>query len=237
MSYDFWNNYLANYAAYDKYFMRKYRSWVPFWYEDQTGSEMLAEWLEEVTSFLMLHEKRYSELYRIHVVSDTDDPLTYNYDMTETMDRTTNKGEQIDSAAMGARNDTQTIGEKTDSGSVVHGTQSSTNTDQVSPEDDESYYNRSKQSATMDTYTDTSSTTLGSQSNSSTVGAQTNTNTSGAREDSEEYTLTRRGNIGVQTAGDMLRIHRNFWDAWRFYDLIFSEIVKDLCVLGGIGEC
>lgn len=47
----------------------------------------------------------------------------------------------------------------------------------------------------------------------------------------EDYTLTRKGNIGVQTVSDMLEKHRKLWTSYEFYTLIFREICKELLLV------
>lgn len=56
-------------------------------------------------------------------------------------------------------------------------------------------------------------------------GMRTDTN----NEDSTDgHTLHRVGNIGVQTATDMMQKAVEFWDIFSFYDFIFKEIARDL---------
>ena len=51
--------------------------------------------------------------------------------------------------------------------------------------------------------------------------------------DNDEWTLSRKGNIGVQTAGDILRIHTEFWtEHYKFMSLIFEDICKALLLVG-----
>lgn len=58
-----------------------------------------------------------------------------------------------------------------------------------------------------------------------TEGMRTDTN----QEDSTDgHTLHRVGNIGVQTATDMMQKAVEFWDLFSFYDFIFKEIARDL---------
>ena len=47
----------------------------------------------------------------------------------------------------------------------------------------------------------------------------------------EDYTLHRVGNIGVQTVSDMLGKHIKLWSLWEFYEYIFKEICKDLLLI------
>lgn len=73
------------------------------------------------------------------------------------------------------------------------------------------------------------------------VGAQTVTGsvTNGTRVDhtsgsgTESYTLTRVGNIGIQTPTDILDKHRTFWSAYEFYEYIFQQLSYDYLEIGG----
>ena len=73
---------------------------------------------------------------------------------------------------------------------------------------------------------------------STTLGAHTdnisNTRVDGQRTDTSALDITENesirkvGNMGVQTVDDMLEKHVNVWSLFDFYKLIFSEIARDL---------
>ena len=69
----------------------------------------------------------------------------------------------------------------------------------------------------------------GEQNNSSnntyTKGEQSDTHN---HNETESYNIRKRGNIGVQTATDMISKHNNFWNSYEFYTLIFKDICKEL---------
>ena len=97
---DFWKPYKDNYAYFDRIFMKKYRSWYPM---DQDGevNEIAAEFADDVKGWLMINDKRYSELFRIQSIADDEKySLTdnvYEHEVTETAFGkmvTFNKGEQ-----------------------------------------------------------------------------------------------------------------------------------------------
>lgn len=46
--------------------------------------------------------------------------------------------------------------------------------------------------------------------------------------ETESYNIRKRGNIGVQTATDMISKHNQFWNSYEFYTLIFKDICKEL---------
>ena len=78
--------------------------------------------------------------------------------------------------------------------------------------------------------TNTNNTTLnkGAQSNStneSTIkGSETDSHTASG---TETINIRRSGNIGVQTAADVIGGHIELWDSFNFYDKIFEEIAKE----------
>lgn len=97
---DFWKPYKDNYTYFDRIFMKKYRSWYPM---DQDGevNEIAAEFANDVKGWLMINDKRYSELYRMQTIPDDEKySLTDNvseHEVTETEFGkmvTFNKGEQ-----------------------------------------------------------------------------------------------------------------------------------------------
>ena len=97
-------------------------------------------------------------------------------------------------------------------GSIVSGERTDTlsNTSKVSPFDSENFYN--------DTNSD----------NTSKKGSETDTTNNSYN---ETVTSSKKGNIGVQTGADMLGKHTNYWKNFDFYNLIFSEIAKELLLV------
>ena len=205
--FDFWENtYEAEPAIFDREFARRYTSFEVFDFLDaDTIEESKTNFKADVLSILTFNKKRYEEMYRVFLVSDEDDPITYNYDMTET-----------------------TGAQHTES---VKGEQQNTT---------------GQQENTVGQYTDTTSTNV-ADSNTLKVASQDqtseHTDTLGQRVDTEgqrkdeydanEWTLTRRGNIGVQTAGDILNIHTRSWtETYKFFNLIFDDIAKQLLMVG-----
>ena len=97
-------------------------------------------------------------------------------------------------------------------GSIVSGEREDKifNTTKVSPFDSENFYN--------DTTSD-GSTRKGSETD-------TTNNTY-----NETVTSSKKGNIGVQTGADMLGKHTDYWKNFDFYNLVFSEIAKELLLV------
>lgn len=60
-----------------------------------------------------------------------------------------------------------------------------------------------------------------------TIGSHTDT------VDGQQVTNTRKGNIGVQTAGDIARVFTDFWNNhYKFMSMIFDDICKQLLMIG-----
>lgn len=106
---------------------------------------------------------------------------------------------------IGSRSDSQTIGQQ------ISGT-----TTKKAPYDSETFYNENDVDMTA-----------GSRSDSQTYGSQTNSG-------SENYTLTRKGNIGVMTSSDVIKKHIELWENFNFYHHVFGVIAKELLTVGGM---
>ena len=227
---DFWAEYRTNYSRYDAVFNRMFNS---FWYfmqmEDDTVDEVADQFRTDVYNHLLMNKKKYQELFRVQVIPDADYSLTNNYDMTETMDRDSTDNQDN---TYGSRQDSGsfTKGSRQDSGSNTYGEQTVTGTHKVAPYDSSEFNNDNQDVTVNGQRQDSTSFTEGQQLDSS-------SNTKGQQIDdlnrtmTEDYTLHKVGNIGVQTVTDMLQKHIKLWSVWEFYEFIFKEISKELLLL------
>lgn len=151
---DFWAEYVANHSYFDRIFMKSYKSFLAFGNDNGNIEENTADWILDVAGWLTMNSKRYSELWRMQILSDSDYNILSPYNVSEVHNVTT------ESSA------TDNIGAKTDTkaGTYTHGgyTVSEDNTmtkGAVSESDSESF--------SYDTDTKTTDTTLdiGSQNN------------------------------------------------------------------------
>jgi hypothetical protein len=105
-----WEEYENNASIYDRYILDTFRNfyyWVVF--NGTTPAEVLEDFKEAITSFLTINQKRYSELYRLHVLPDSAYDIVNNYSVTENSTRTITEGARTDS-------DTAELGEREDTG-------------------------------------------------------------------------------------------------------------------------
>lgn len=199
-----WADYAANSADYDLVFRRLYYSFFYFMQSrDETTAEVLDNFTTDVENLLHVHEKEFAELYRVKVLAANAYGLTDNYDMTETLEKTTG----------------ETIGARSDSATMNTGAQTSGTTTKTAPYDSETFYNHNDVDVSTGARADSTSTTYGSQTNSG----------------SEDYTLTRKGNIGVTAATDVMQKHVDFWSNFNFYHYVFGVIARELLCVGDGG--
>ena len=212
----FWHEYVANYEKYDKLFRRMYLS---FRYFLQTPADRFSELIEseigdvtldfidEVYNHLMVNAKKYEELYRVNVVNDLDYSILDNYNVTEVMDRETTK------------NDIDTFGSRTDTTDDTIGAREDTSTGAIEGFNSSQFTDRDRTVISTGEQTNGRDFVKGQQ-NDSHRGSGT-----------EDYTFTKRGNIGVKTVSQVMKEHIGLWENWEFYTYIFQEICSELLLV------
>ena len=227
---DFWADYRNNYAQFDRLFMKRFKT---FQYFDQDGTEdiedVTLDFIENVYMFLMANDKKYSELWRIHAISDTDLPIGRNYDITETMDRDTSRDVE---SVEGAREDSteETLGSRADSRTITRGEQENVIDSDVYGFNSSTATPSGKSTETVGEREDTDDYTRGAQDNDSTFnkGEQTNT----LEETGTEDFTRRRYGVVLTSPINLLEKHRDFWKTFSFYDMVFKDICAELLLVG-----
>ena len=114
--------------------------------------------------------------------------------------------------------------EKTDSKQTTHSTFTDSKQTTYSAFTDSKTINEAERTNTSNNVVNS-----GEQNNSSKnkyiKGEQSDTHN---HDETESYNIRKRGNIGVQTATDMISKHNQFWNSYEFYTLIFKDICKEL---------
>lgn len=207
---EWWTEYVTNYTDFDAMFAKMFKTFV---YYDQDSEDTVEDIQEDFTHtverWLMMNDKRYAELYRIHVIPDDDSyNLAYNYDRHETYSGNNNV------------NGSSITGQRTDITYDNIGDQNSSNLDKVTGWD----------SGTENTK-DSSNTSVGSRQDTHqfTKGQEQDTSRT---QGTDAHTSHIFGNIGVTTVDDMLKKHSDFWQVFNFYQIIFNDICKNFLLIG-----
>ena len=233
---DFWAPYRNNNTYFDRRFKSMYKSWFPFDQDSDEGLAAVADAFRlDVYAHLMANDKRYSELFRVNTIADNDAySLVNNVDYTETRLRTEGRdGENVKGS--------ETI---TDTGANQYGAQTvNTGVDETrgsrtdTSEQTTSAFNSSTYEP-KDKVENITGQQINGTDTETQFGAHTdnisNTRVDGQRTDTSALDITENesirkvGNMGVQTVDDMLKKHVDNWSLFDFYKLIFSEIARDL---------
>lgn len=234
-NFDFFQPYLTAFNVFDRYFRDKFLNWF-YWisFDDNvTTASMYEDFVEAVQAHLTINQKRYSELYRVQVLAANAYDIVNNYDLTES--HSTSRSES-GSNTSGAREDstsgTATDGARSDSATTNAGAQTTTETNQIEGFNSSDFTDADKKTIAAGAHSDSTSVSKGSQTNtnSTTVnkGAQTDNH---SLTGSETISITRKGNIGVQTAADVIGGHIRLWTEFDFYKMVFDEIAKNYLIL------
>ena len=224
--YDFWTNtYFGDDTDYYQVIDRKFaQMYGDFYYYDfletdgQSMSDTITNFRTDCFAILAKNQKRYQELYRIYLATDAQIPFDYNYDLTETYGKTKNtftKGSESDT--IGQRQDT--YGQRIDTIGEITNTHNVAPFNSVTPQT-ESTDVSSSHNDTIGSHTDT----IGSHSD--TYGQRIDTS------EDDEHTVTKKGNIGVQTASDVMERFVSAWSRYKFLELIFEDFCKELLMIG-----
>lgn len=207
---EWWAEYVNNYSLFDDMFAKMFKSFVYFDQdEEQTIDEVQEEFTNTVYNWLMFNNKRYSELYRIHVIEDNEAyELTNNYDLHETYSGS-NSGQ-------GAT----VTGQRTDVNYDNTGSQNSANLNKVTGWNSSSENENESNTATVGSREDVHQFTKGQQTDTSQTQGQ------------DSHTLRRYGNIGVMDVNTLLERHKNFWQLFNFYQIVFDDICKNFLLIG-----
>lgn len=208
----FWEGYVSNFDKFDKMFARMYYSfnyYNPLLTDEDTVSERRVQFTADVYSILLKNQKKYEELYRIHVIPDDDAySITNNYDRHETYSGTNG----MQSSAI--------TGQRTDVSIDQTGEQNSVGLNKVTGWNSGTENTRDSNAGTMGSREDTHQFTKGQEQDTARSAGQ------------DAHTSRIYGNIGVSTVDDMLKKHADFWQLFDFYQTIFNDINKELLLVG-----
>lgn len=271
---EFWSFYRSNHVRFDALFRQMFLSFTYFLQDDSENVDTVTtNFISAVYNHLLLNHKKYDELYRLELLENTDYKFNVNYDITESYSGTTSGshsdtiGSRSDSSSVtygqrqdgttnniGSRQDSTTsnIGGRQDSTTLNKGTHTDNLEHDVSPDDDENFYNHRKDVNQYGAEQDTTNFTQGQQQDSTTFnkgaesdsttfnkGAETDTSSatigqqvnSGTSSGTEGHTLSKSGIVGNITPAKLLEQHVGFWRIYEFYKYIFKQISEDLLLV------
>ena len=207
---DWWSEYKNAYEVFDWQFKQQFSSFVFFDQESEdTDADVAEKFGMTIYSWLAMNDKRYAELYRIHVIPDDDAyALTNNYDMHENYSGNSTGASSVIS------------GQRTDITYDNIGEQNATNLNKVTGYNSSSENTNDSATSATGTREDTHQFTKGQEQDTSRT-----TGTDG-------HTLRRYGNIGVMTVDDLLKKHSDFWQLFNFYKIVFDDICKNFLLIG-----
>lgn len=212
-NFNWWQEYENNTEVFDRAFAARFASFTyePYLDDADNIGELMVAFSNDVKVVFYKNMKKYEELYRVHTIADADLPLSYNYDMKENMNKnTSNQNAMI-------------TGQRTDVDNLQVGSQKMADVNKVTAFNNNNENTNTSASSETGSRNDVRQFTKGQETDTS-RGTGT-----------EEYTLTRKGNIGVQTGADILRIFNDFWQSPRalFYNTVFDDIAMELLQIGG----
>ena len=187
---DFWEAYRLNSAYFDRIFMKKYRSWFPM---DQEGSlsDIAEDFSGDVYAWLMVNDKRYSELFRINDITDDEKySLTDNVYEHEIIDRdTSSSGSNIKGSETITDTAVNQYGQQSDSESksLSRGQQSDSESISKSFGAATKTIESATSAANESEYSNTDRTV---ESDAARTDGETNSYTHGSRSDSETNSYT-----------------------------------------------
>lgn len=241
--------FMAEYSdiseAFDFLFNKKFSSFYYFndFAKGSTLESVYNDFTRAIRSFFYFNSKRYTELYRVEVLALDSYNIVNNYDLTETSTSnssgTTNatKGARIDSDTYGTKAHTDIYGERRDNTEVSNGVQGSSTEKEIAGYNSSKYVDSDKETTTINANTSGGTSTKGVQTDTHSeasytdghsIGAQTDSGTSSG---SESVNLRRYGNIGVQTAAEIIGGHVRLWESFSFYDIIFRDLSREFLLV------
>lgn len=201
----FWSDYVTNYQQYDKQFMRMYRSYRYYiqdaYVETNDVAEITTDFANAVYMYLAMNDKRFSELYKIKVLDDSEVSILNGYKIVETMD-----------------------GTKAYNGTFVDGTRSDSNTENVGSKTDTTTQQIEGFNSASFSDSNRDSIVYGQQQNSNSFikGGQTNTDN---HSEDNDYVLTKEGT--VDNPYENIRKFQAVWTNFEFMTYIFKQICAE----------
>lgn len=204
---DFWKNYRDNHLYYDWYFARRYRNFR-YYGQDVEGEnpteQVYLDWVDEIYTYLMANDKKYSELYRIELMENTASPMA-DYHITESRSGTRNLEAEYVSGA------------REDRSSSTYGPGTNTRIDSTKAFNSSTFVEVDKSVDSSASRTDSGSVNKGAQTDSET------------RDYTEGQTATITGS--KHNPSEALEKYKEVWNGFSFYTMIFEDFCKEFLLV------
>lgn len=203
---DFWFAYVANYSKYDFYFRTMYRD---FFYFDQDGTQSVVEvfgaFQDIIDVFLEINDKKYSEMYRIELLSIDSNSILSDYKIVETKEATRDVDREYVS------------GEREDTNEEESGARTDVETNQVMAYNSTEFVDSTKTTGNKGAQTDGAEYHKGEQTDNETVNEESG------------HTITTSGTKG--NPYENMTKYMEAWDGYSFYTKLFKDIAKEFLLV------
>lgn len=220
----FMQGYVDSYPSFDDYISKQYVNFYPTWnlqycFNDES---VYASFRNSVLTYLLTNKDSYQKMY--DALELVYEPIeNYNRVEEEVIDRT---GTDINSNLYGELKTIKNFGDQTTTD--TYGNQNNSTERNV--------YGFNSTSASKDSI---ENETIGSKTDSRTESAREDTETTSGRTDTltntknlkDVRTNKMHGNIGVTTSQQMLESEITLRLKYSFYNMLFSDIIRNLCNL------
>ena len=200
----FWTYYLNNSSYFDSFFSKRFKNFIYFNQEDDSLVQTVTtEFIHSVYEWLLVNDKRYSELFRPFELTDAEYSILHDYDIT-----TTHSGQNDHRGAFIA-------GQRTDVNINNIGSQEFANLNKVSP------FNSNNENSH-----DSSNSANGNRQDilQFTKGQQENTDSS---QETKSFNERSFGLKGGRTPAELLELHNKVWKVNNFYLMVLDEISRE----------
>lgn len=232
----FWGEYILHYEKYDRMFEHMYKTYRYF-NQDPLNNDnidsVVMDFIEDVSDYLLLNEKKYTELFKIQLLNYGN--IQYDFYTEQTANTLRNITGKYN---YGSRRDitSDVLGSRKDDIVNEYGPTSSIQNDDV--EDKKMAFNsidyennsRSLGSSLTSTssHTDKTTNNIGSQSSSTTM-------TKGEQEDGENRSEHENEISYIKGYKDNpvknLERFRRYWNGYSFYGDIFKDIANEVLLV------
>lgn len=232
----FWGEYIMNYERYDRFFNGHYKS---FRFYDQdpfnngTISEVTMDFINDVQDYLLLNDKKYTELFKIQLLNIGN--ISYDF-YSEQVSKSNRKSMDLFEYSKRLDKRVDTIGSRDDYNRFHYGSATVSSND-TSEHKRVGYDSDSYLSDTFDDNSGTKTSSDHSDDESRSIGQQTNTSsfTTGERSDTESRNENADGTITNKGYNrnpiNNIEIFRKYWNGYEFYGNIFKDIAKEVLLV------